>query len=205
MSPTSTANSKPTTLTSQSTSDSNVTTSISTVRPTGPPSNGTTEPLPVPTQSPPIVCPAMPCPLESVCLNGTCQCLSGSFLLQGRCRQGQVFAGLLHITSLTFNNEMRNRSSQIFQNTAANITATLRDALKNQHGYIRSDVIQLVPGSVQATVNNLFEDSNVSQEAINTAITDAIVDATKDCGDCLLANATFRSMYRYFSLPGQAK
>lgn len=104
------------------------------------------------------VCPGVPCPPGSVCLNGTCQCLSGSYLLNGRCVPGknintflcllsgkdwslssympsivfspvclsaQVFPGQLHITSVTFQDEMFNRSSSIFHMTAANISASV--------------------------------------------------------------------------------
>uniref|UniRef100_UPI003AB0A779 protein HEG homolog 1 n=1 Tax=Centroberyx gerrardi TaxID=166262 RepID=UPI003AB0A779 len=126
---------------------------------------------------------------ESVCLNSTCQCLSGSYLQNGRCTQGQVFPGQLHLTSLTFQSGMSNRSSRIFQDTAAQISAVLRDALENQRGYIRSDVVQLAPGSVQATVNNVFEDTDSTQQSIDEAIKMAINNSQG--GDGLLADATF--------------
>lgn len=84
----------------------------------------------------------------------------------------QVFPGDLHIISVEFVAEMRNRSSPIFQKTAAYITAAvgcelskegeqlkkaplfvikanvssfsqLREALRNEPGYSRSEVVQL--------------------------------------------------------------
>ncbi|XP_010790995.1 protein HEG-like [Notothenia coriiceps] len=147
--------------------------------------NSTTAAPPTP---PVIVCPSVPCPLESVCLNGTCQCLSGSFLVNGRCAQAQVFSGKLHLTSLTFKNEMSNRSSVIFHETASQISATLRNALKNQPGYKQSDVVQLKPGSVQAIVNNIFENTNTTQKSVDQAIQEAIIANPENT---LLANATF--------------
>ncbi|KAI9539541.1 hypothetical protein NQZ68_005621 [Dissostichus eleginoides] len=147
--------------------------------------NSSTAAPPIP---PVIVCPSVPCPLESVCLNGTCQCLSGSFLVNGRCAQAQVFSGKLHLTSLTFKNEMSNRSSVIFRETASQISATLRNALKNQPGYKHSDVVQLKPGSVQAIVNNIFENTNTTQKSVDQAIQEAIIANPENT---LLADATF--------------
>ncbi|KAK5884692.1 hypothetical protein CesoFtcFv8_018489 [Champsocephalus esox] len=146
--------------------------------------NSTTAAPPTP---PVIVCPSVPCPLESVCLNGTCQCLSGSFLVNGRCTQAQIFSGKLHLTSLTFTNEMSNRSSVIFRETAFQISTTLRNALKNQPGYKQSDVVQLKPGSVQAIVNNIFENTNTTQKSVDQAIQEAIANPE----NTLLADATF--------------
>ncbi|XP_063760537.1 protein HEG isoform X2 [Eleginops maclovinus] len=146
--------------------------------------DSTTAAPPIP---PVIVCPSVPCPLESICLNGTCQCLSGSFLVNGRCAQAQVFPGQLHITSLTFEKEMSNRSSVIFLKTAAQISASLRNALKNHPGYKQSDVVELKPGSVQATVNNIFENTNTTQKSIDQAIREAIANPA----NTLLTDATF--------------
>ncbi|XP_054463922.1 mucin-2 isoform X2 [Anoplopoma fimbria] len=139
------------------------------------------------TTLPVIVCPTVRCPPESVCLNGTCQCFSGSFLVNGRCEPGQVFPGQLHLTSLTFQNDMSNRSSEIFRKTETQISAALRDALKNQPGYKRSEVVKLQPGSVQATVNNIFENTTATQEIVDQAIVKAIANPANE----LLANATF--------------
>ncbi|KAI4822210.1 hypothetical protein KUCAC02_007769 [Chaenocephalus aceratus] len=98
------------------------------------------------------------------------------FLVNGRCAQAQVFSGKLHLTSLTFKNEMSNRSSVIFRETAFQISTTLRNALKNQPGYKQSDVVQLKPGSVQAIA---------IQEAIanpeNTLLADATFIGTNLC------------------------
>ncbi|KAK2833114.1 hypothetical protein Q5P01_017003 [Channa striata] len=143
--------------------------------------NSTTSAQPI------LVCPAVPCPVQSVCLNGTCQCLSGSYLLNGLCVSAQVFPGQLHL-NLNFNAGMRNRSSEIFQSTAAKISAALSDALKSQSGYIRSDVVQLEPGSVLASVNNIFENSDATPKSIDDAINKTIAES-KPGG--LLAGATY--------------
>lgn len=82
---------------------------------------------------------------------------------------------------------MSDRSSAIFQQTAANISAALKEALKNQPGYIQSDVLQLEPGSVQATVNNIFRDTNATQSSVDQSIKDAI--NTSD--NSLLSGASF--------------
>ncbi|XP_054616056.1 mucin-2 isoform X2 [Dunckerocampus dactyliophorus] len=153
------------------------------------PTPPTTETPPVPTQVPVIVCPAKPCPLESVCLNGTCQCFSGSFLVDGSCTRSQVFPGQLHLRSLNFTNDMFNRSSKAFQNTAENISRALAGAFAGQPEYIRSDVVQLQPGSVIATVNNIFADTAVSREWVEKAIEDAIDSSSQGP----LLNAAFSS------------
>ncbi|RVE69832.1 hypothetical protein OJAV_G00081860 [Oryzias javanicus] len=169
-----------TTLTSAATTSAILTNSTaSTIQPTE--STFSTAPTP-------IVCPALPCPVGSVCLNGTCQCLSGSFLSNGKCVAARVFPGNLRVTSLTFDVQMSNRSSSIFRETAATISAALRDVLKNEQGYIKSDVIQLQSGSVVASVNNIFENTAASEESIKQIIDDAISKSTG-----LLQNASFKS------------
>lgn len=133
-----------------------------------------------------VDCSLVPCPPQSLCLNSTCQCVSGSFMLDGQCQAAQVFPGQLHLTSLAFEDEMFNRSSSVFQSTSAEISAALRDALKGQPGYIRSDIVQLQPGSVRASVNNVFRNTNATQAAVEQSIKTAIDDSMG-----LLANATF--------------
>lgn len=121
-----------------------------------------------------------------MCLNGTCQCVSGSFLLDGQCQSALVFPGQLHLTSLEFEDEMYDRSSSAFQMTSARIMAALSEALKGQPGYIRSDIVQLEPGSVRASVNNVFRNTNATQAAVDQSIETAIAGSKG-----LLANATF--------------
>nr|XP_057904299.1 protein HEG isoform X2 [Doryrhamphus excisus] len=149
----------------------------------------TTEVPPVPTQGPVIVCPAKPCPLESVCLNSTCQCLSGSFLVDGSCTRSQVFPGQLHLRSLDFTNDMFNRSSKAFQNTAENISTALAGTFAGLPDYIRSDVVQLQPGSVIATVNNIFANMATSQQLVEQTLEEAIAGSSQG----LLLNAAFIS------------
>lgn len=85
---------------------------------------------------------------------------------------------------------MSNRSSPIFQKTAASITAALGEALRNEPGYSRSEVVQLEPGSVRATVNNIFENTNVTQELVDQSIKNAINNSNTNG---LLAGATFEA------------
>lgn len=106
----------------------------------------------------------------------------------GQCAKAQVFPGQLHLTSLNYTSEMSDRSSKIFQEKAAEISAKLQTILKDQRGYLRSDVVQLRQGSVIATVNNIYEDTDVTQEEVNKAIDQAINSSRP--GD-LLAGASF--------------
>lgn len=98
-----------------------------------------------------------------------------------------MFPGKLHVTSLDFSSEMSNRSSAEFQQTAAMISALLFQTLKDQKGYIRSDVIQLSNGSVVATVDNIYEGTDLTEQEVNQAIDQAIASST----DGLLSGATY--------------
>ncbi|KAL6103152.1 uncharacterized protein ACO6RY_02609 [Pungitius sinensis] len=82
---------------------------------------------------------------------------------------------------------MSNRSSKVFQQTATLISESLRAVLKNQRGYKQSEVVRLEPGSVQATINNIFEDTDVTEESVNQVIDEAIAKQT----DGLLNNASY--------------
>ncbi|XP_028310977.1 protein HEG isoform X2 [Gouania willdenowi] len=158
-----------------------------TMNPPSSPSQSASTTAPVTTQGPLIACPSSPCPAQSICLDGACQCLTGDYLENGQCQSARVFTGQLHLVSLTFEEDMRNRSSSIFQKTSADISAELNNILKNQSGYIRSDVVQLTPGSVQATVNNIFRTTAaVTQDSVNQAIIDNI-----NGSHGLLANASY--------------
>ncbi|XP_034151292.1 protein HEG homolog 1 isoform X2 [Esox lucius] len=151
------------------------------------PESAITTSLPPPVS---IACPSTPCPFDSLCLNGTCQCLSGTYLSQGRCLSARVFPGQLHLNQ-TFKAEMSNRSSEIFMQTAARISEALRGALKEQPGYIQTDVVQLRQGSVIAMVNNMFEQgSNATQNMTDAAIVKAIKECGTTCGT-VLESATF--------------
>lgn len=59
------------------------------------------------------------------------------------------------------------------------------------------------PGSVQATVNNVFENSNATQNSIEQAIEEAIQKSNGT--NELLAAATFNSMYITHTLPYVSK
>ncbi|KAK7938995.1 hypothetical protein WMY93_002321 [Mugilogobius chulae] len=142
------------------------------------------------TATPIIVCPEKPCPAESVCLNSTCACVAGSYLNEGNCVKGQVFPGQLRVVSLNYSNEMSDRASAVFQKTAAQISAQLYEILKDQPGYVRSDVIKLVKGSVIATVDNIYKDTNVTQTDVNKAIDQAI---TSSLSNNILSGATYNA------------
>uniref|UniRef100_A0A8C4ZYS1 SEA domain-containing protein n=1 Tax=Gadus morhua TaxID=8049 RepID=A0A8C4ZYS1_GADMO len=142
--------------------------------------NGTTAGLPTTTttttttKSPVIVCPAVSCPPDSVCRDGICQCFAGSYMVDGTCETAQVFPGELHIVSLEFVDDMANSTSEIFRKTSAKISSELRGFLADTPGYVRSEVLSLARGSVLATVNNVFQNSNATQKSVNTAIVDGI-------------------------------
>ncbi|XP_041813907.1 flocculation protein FLO11 isoform X6 [Chelmon rostratus] len=138
---------------------------------------------------PVLVCPAVPCPPDSICSDGTCQCRTGTVMENGVCTPAQVFAGELHLIALTFEPEMNNRSSKIFQETALNISKALFEALKDVPGYQRSEVLRLEEGSVRATVNNIFENTNATEDSIKESIEKAINDSADSGG--LLAGAAF--------------
>lgn len=88
-----------------------------------------------------------------------------------------MFPGKLHVTSLNYSADMSDRSSAVFQSTAASISELLSQALRGQRGYVRSEVVQLTPGSVVATVDNIYEDSDVTQTDVDQAIEQAIASA----------------------------
>ncbi|XP_070837615.1 protein HEG-like [Chaetodon trifascialis] len=154
----------------------------------------TTNP-PVTTAPPTIVtipfieCPAVPCPADSICLEGVCQCRSGTFLQDGHCVPAQVFPGELHFTNREFKVEMSDRTSEIFRKTAHEISAALYEALKDVPGYQRSEVVRLEEGSVRATVNNIFENTNTSEDDVKDLIETAI-NKSSDTGG-VLSGASF--------------
>ncbi|XP_070836595.1 protein HEG-like [Chaetodon trifascialis] len=133
------------------------------------------------------VCPA--CPADSVCLQGVCQCRSGTYLQDGHCVPAQVFPGELHLPNREFEVEMSDRTSGIFRKTAHEISAALYEALKDVPGYQRSEVVRLDEGSVRATVNNIFENTNTSEDAVRDLIETAI-NKSSDTGG-VLTNANF--------------
>uniref|UniRef100_A0AAV2KEA1 Zinc finger protein 281 n=1 Tax=Knipowitschia caucasica TaxID=637954 RepID=A0AAV2KEA1_KNICA len=166
-------------------SATSVTNDTATQAPTG----GSTGTTITTTTSAAIVCPEKPCPAGSVCLNGACACVAGSYFNNGQCVKAQVFPGQLRVTSLTFSTEMSNRSSPIFQKTAKDISTQLFQILKDQKGYVRSDIIMLTQGSVVATVDNIYEDTKVSESDVNNAIDEAIMSASSG----ILSGASYKA------------
>uniref|UniRef100_A0A8C9TJH1 Mucin-5AC-like n=1 Tax=Scleropages formosus TaxID=113540 RepID=A0A8C9TJH1_SCLFO len=139
------------------------------------------------------LCTPKSCPPGSFCVelyaNFTCQCRPGTFFSGGSCVPVKVFPGALRLTALNFTSEMTNTASKVFAETSAMISQTLRNALRNQPGYLRSIVLQLTRGSVVATVENLFERSSAVTETI---LSDAITTAINTCENCeLLKGANF--------------
>ncbi|XP_051994912.1 mucin-2-like isoform X2 [Xyrauchen texanus] len=133
-------------------------------------------------------CPAVPCSPLSVCVNSTCQCLAGTYLLNNSCVETKTFPSTLRVNR-TFENAMKNPQSHEFRQTANEIISAVNIALHNQPNYISSTVLRLMPGSVVASVNSFFElNSQATQDSVIAAMDTAI----KECKDCgILANATY--------------
>ncbi|XP_072299939.1 protein HEG homolog 1 [Eucyclogobius newberryi] len=145
---------------------------------------------PITSAAPVIVCPERPCPPESVCLGHTCACVAGTYFNNGVCVKAQVFPGRLRVVSRSYSSQMSNRSSPIFQKTAAEISAELSQILGKQKGYIRSEVIQLTEGSVIATVDNIYQNTDVTEAEVNAAVDQAIASSNS----ALLTNATYQDV-----------
>lgn len=128
----------------------------------------------VPTPAnPPAVCPAVPCPPQMVCLEFACQCVTGTFLQDNECVPAQVFPGQLHLNDQTFQPQMSNRSSEEFKNKSAEIEHELFNVLDGTQGYVRSEVIQLMNGSIIALVNNIYRNSEIDGDTIQATITNS--------------------------------
>ncbi|XP_051994913.1 protein HEG homolog 1-like isoform X3 [Xyrauchen texanus] len=141
-----------------------------------------------PPQPSQATCPAVPCSPLSVCVNSTCQCLAGTYLLNNSCVETKTFPSTLRVNR-TFENAMKNPQSHEFRQTANEIISAVNIALHNQPNYISSTVLRLMPGSVVASVNSFFElNSQATQDSVIAAMDTAI----KECKDCgILANATY--------------
>ncbi|XP_073800918.1 uncharacterized protein si:ch211-198m17.1 isoform X6 [Danio rerio] len=150
----------------------------------------TTQPLTTPENNTTGTCPTVPCPSLSVCVNSVCQCLAGTVLLNNVCVETKTFASSLRVNR-TFDDAMNDPKSPQFQEFANEIMAAVNGAMRNQKNYINCTVIKLMPGSVVATVNMLFEpNSQVTQESVSSAITTAIQQCNNtNCG--ILAGAQY--------------
>ncbi|KAJ8364467.1 hypothetical protein SKAU_G00132980 [Synaphobranchus kaupii] len=147
----------------------------------------------VPPTTKPSACTLNPCPFGSTCIelfNGsTCQCFPGSFFSGDSCVTAKVFPVDLRFTTV-FQQGMENSESEIFQKTAENITAALREALSSDPTYIESKVLELRKGSVVATVDNIYNaKSDATEKSFLTALNEAI-DCTDNCGILGMANLT---------------
>lgn len=103
--------------------------------------------------------------------------------------KAKVFAGELHLTALEYVPEMEDPDSDIFQAQANHITAVLKMALDKEPTYIESKVLKLSPGSVIATVDNIYNlNSTIKKETFVETLNTAI----KECVDCgILESAAF--------------
>uniref|UniRef100_H3AZA2 EGF-like domain-containing protein n=1 Tax=Latimeria chalumnae TaxID=7897 RepID=H3AZA2_LATCH len=111
------------------------------------------------------------CPPGSSCVDlyesYTCQCVTGYYYDGSNCKEARTFPGKLHLIDEEYTDAMADSSSQIFQKTANEITATLREALKGTEGYLNSLVLKLERGSVVAIVENLYDpDSSISTRKV---------------------------------------
>ncbi|XP_067285068.1 mucin-13 isoform X2 [Pseudorasbora parva] len=163
------------------------------------PGNSTASPITTPSnvtitaQTTSAICPSVPCPPLSVCVNSTCQCITGTIQLNNGCRETKSFPSSLRVNR-TFVSEMKDPQSREFREFANEIIIAVDEVLRNQPNYIHSTVIRLTPGSVVASVNSYYEpNSPVTQESVVSAIETAIKMAT-NCGttNCtILADAQY--------------
>ncbi|XP_016136066.1 protein HEG homolog 1-like isoform X8 [Sinocyclocheilus grahami] len=160
------------------------------------PSNSTASPITTPshvtitTQTTPATCPAVPCPPLGVCVNSTCQCVTGTIPLNNACVETKTFTSSLRVNRI-FENAMNDPKSPLFQQTAKEIITAVNEALGNQPNYINSIVIKLMSGSIVASVNSFFEpNSLVTQESVISAMETAIRDC-KVANCAILANAQY--------------
>ncbi|XP_031427203.1 mucin-5AC isoform X6 [Clupea harengus] len=155
--------------------------------------NGTT---PETRPTTPSIDPCTLCPRGSTCVNSTCQCLPGTYLVPGNppeCDDARVFPGDLRLNR-TFQPEMADQSSQQFRDTAGSIIRSLNIALRDVPGYINSTVTQLRQGSVIAAVQNIFQTNlEATENSTTAAIQQAITSCTGECGT-VLSRATFNSV-----------
>ncbi|KAG2460602.1 protein HEG homolog 1 [Polypterus senegalus] len=133
------------------------------------------------------------CPTGSNCVelfnNFTCQCPQGFYYNSASgCFQVKTFPGTLHINS-SFTSDMAISTSQSFLETSSKIVSELKKILQGTNGYISSSVLQLQPGSILATVDNVYQ---VTSNINSTFITGKISNLIETCTSCgILDRATF--------------
>ncbi|XP_063069541.1 serine-rich adhesin for platelets [Engraulis encrasicolus] len=152
----------------------------------------TTTVMPTSSTNGSIADPCSLCPPGSFCVNSTCQCLTGTYLVEGNpsvCMEARVFPGKLRVDR-QFEPEMADQSSQKFKSIAKEIRQALKTALDKQAGYIESIVLSLRKGSVVAIVENIF---NIESNATENGTTFAIHEAIDNCDNCgsILAKAMY--------------
>ncbi|XP_063077127.1 mucin-13b [Engraulis encrasicolus] len=144
---------------------------------------------PTPETPKPDPCLSNPCPDNSKCeqrFDGyTCVCRPGLVLQDEVCTSAKVFTGNLRIVQQAFEQDMEDKTSEVFKKTTADIVAELRTVLGTSKGYITSTVQKLSKGSVVADVENIYElSSDVTAEVVNKAVA-----KRAECSGCLFEKA----------------
>ncbi|KAK7122876.1 hypothetical protein R3I94_019852 [Phoxinus phoxinus] len=128
-------------------------------------------------------CVPNPCVGDSTCVErfeGTfaCTCRPGLVYLERGCTLAKVFPGSLSFNK-TFQEDMANGASKLFQEEAYQIEKALRNILgsriQDQVGYINSTVLSLSNGSIIADVQNFYDlDSDATSETVANLIADGM-------------------------------
>ncbi|XP_036937232.1 mucin-13-like isoform X2 [Acanthopagrus latus] len=174
-----------------------------------PTSSEVTDSAPTPTAPEPNSCDPNPCGPGSTCEaraypNYVCFCLTGDFYsnVSNSCQAGKVFPGNLVVTKITYNPEMMDPKSTEFLKAAETIMNELDVVFKNNKDYSGSTVLKLEPGSttrvwsredklpVKATVEIIFL---ANADVTTDGIVDKIDSYVKECDNCLLTGATFKT------------
>lgn len=130
-------------------------------------------------------CTPSPCFGESTCeerFGGSfaCICRSGLVYVERGCIQTKVFPGRLSLNK-TFVQEMDNRASEQFQDTAHEIETALRKILHSDSGYVNSTVLRLSSGSIIAHVQNFYDlKSSATSEQVENLIMQGIKEEIEE-------------------------
>ncbi|XP_068505514.1 mucin-13 isoform X2 [Syngnathus scovelli] len=163
--------------------------------------NSTTNPQPTIV---PDICERLPCPSGSQCEpradnTRVCLCLAGDYFNEDsqRCETAKVFPGQLKLPRIEFTDDMKNKTSRLFQVAAWIISDQIGLLFTNESGYLQSILLELKkmeppkvraePGVI-ASVEMVFRTSSqIKVQDIEKAVTDASTCPPH----CLLANSSF--------------